>query len=76
MKDVWIVETKMMNGTVCVMSVKDIFATEELANEAAEKIKEANKGRDEFPILTTVEKVTLYETREDVPILNNEKAEI
>ena len=74
MKTVWNVTVSLMNGTVCLKRHSDLFLSEELANEVAEKIKLVNKNLD-FPVIVTIEHCTLYETREEIPILNKKEDE-
>ena len=65
MKDVWVVETEMMNGTMTMGSVVDVFTDETMARDAAEKLKVLNKDC-KFPVRVTVKESTLFEPGDEV----------
>lgn len=67
MKDVWYVRTNMMNGTITLGTVIDVFATKELAEEAADKLREVNKD-SEFAVNVFVGSSKLYEDRDEIPL--------
>ena len=69
MKTVWNVEMRAMNGTVTMMTETSAFISKDIAEKAAEAIKEKNKD-SQFHVLTRVYESKLYETLEEVPILN------
>lgn len=72
MKEIWITKTCAYNGTITMFTGISAYATEDLAKETAKTIDEANKDNEYYTnITTTVEKVDFYETREDVPILED-----
>ena len=70
MKTIWNVEATLMNGTVTLQTVTQSFLVKELAEKAAEKVREANK-ENRFPVHVRVYESTLYEYEMEVPILNN-----
>ena len=72
MKKAWIVQTSIMNGTITVSNIHDVFYDEELAKEVAELLKERNKDTY-LDVHITVKECIIYETREDVPILKTEE---
>jgi len=65
MKDVWVVETEMMNGVMAIGSVVDVFTDETMARDAAEKLKVLNKD-SKFPVRVTVKESTLFEPGDEV----------
>ena len=69
MKTVWNVEMRAMNGTVTMMTETSAFTDKKVAEKASEVIKEKNKD-SQFHVLTRVYESKLYETLEEVPILN------
>lgn len=70
MKQVWNVETRLMNGTVTLETMTDTFLDKELAEKAAEAVRKANK-ENRFPVHVRVYESTLYEYEMEVPILND-----
>ena len=68
MKEIWIVETSIMNGTVCIGSICDSFTTKELAEQAAKLLKEKNKDAA-YPIRIEVKKSILFESIEETSLL-------
>ena len=73
MKKIYTLNTDFMNGTVTMMSFTSSFSTKELAEETAEAVKKANQGSD-FPCVNEIKESVMYETREEVPILNQDKS--
>lgn len=69
MKKIWNVEMRAMNGSVTMMVQTHAFIDKELAEKAADKIKEKNKD-SVFPVIVRVYDSTLYESENEVPILN------
>lgn len=69
MKTIWNVEMRAMNGTVTMMTETSAFANKDVAEKAAEAIREKNKD-SQLPVYTRVYESKLYETLEEVPILN------
>ena len=77
MKKVYTLNTSMMNGTVTMQTHSDIFSSKELAEKAKDAVEKANEHAD-FPCLCTIQESTLFESEEEVPILNrkNEEKEV
>ena len=69
MKTIWNVEVRSLNGTVTMMSYTHAFIDKELAEKAADKIKEKNKD-SVFHVIVRVYDSVLYESENEVPILN------
>ena len=69
MKTIWNVEMKAMNGSVTMMIQTHAFIDKDVAEKAAEAIREKNKD-SQFHVLTRVYESKLYESLEEVPILN------
>ena len=69
MKTVWNVEMRTMNGTVTMMTETSAFTDRNVAEAAAAAIREKNKNAD-LVVYTRVYESKLYETLEEVPILN------
>ena len=69
MKKVWNVETRLMNGTVTILTITDSFATEELANKAADALREVNKKNGYSTVIRVYEGI-FYENESEVPVLN------
>jgi hypothetical protein len=65
MKEIWIVETSIMNGTVCLGSICDSFTTKELAEKAAELLKEKNKD-SAYPIRIEIKKSILFDSLDEL----------
>lgn len=61
-----------MNGTVTMNTMVDAFVTRELAEESLTAVKEANKDSMVSVEYDDIEEIDLFETRDDVPILNQE----
>jgi hypothetical protein len=71
MKTLYVLTTSMMNGTVTMNSSHTIFLTRELAEEAAKAVEAAN-ANSFFPAVNSISECNLYESREEVPILNRD----
>jgi hypothetical protein len=72
MRKIYTLNTRFMNGTVTMMIDTASFSTIELAEEAADAVKSANEGCD-FNIINDIKESVIYESREEVPILNQDK---
>ena len=59
----------MLNGSVTMQTHSDIFSSKELAEKAKDAVEKANEHAD-FPCLCTIQESTLFESEEEVPILN------
>lgn len=70
MKTIWNVETKVMNGTVTLNTETYAFTNKNVAILASEVVREKNKDL-KFPVHTRIYESKLYETKEEVSILNN-----
>lgn len=72
MKNIWIVQTDVYDGTVIISSNASAFATESLAREVEKAINETNKHNTVFKVLCRVKETPIYEEsdRESIPILN------
>lgn len=68
MKDVYVLTTHVMNGTVTIMTRSACFMSEELAKDVGDAIDEANK-KNGVSTFNTIEATTVYESRDEVPIL-------
>ena len=68
---VYVLDCAMMNGTVRMNTNYTGYASRELAEEAAEAVKKVNENNgSNFGVFTYISEMTIYFTREDVPILN------
>ena len=72
MKKIYTLVTRFINGTITVMTDVSSFLTRELAEETAEAVKKANESCD-FPCINEIKETVIYESREEVPILNPDK---
>ena len=74
MRNVWISKMRIMNGSVTMRTVVTAFTSKELAEEAQAAVRRKNAAADPMYsiIFDDIESVPLYETREEVPILNDE----
>ena len=73
---VYVLDCAMMNGTVRMNSNYTGYVSRELAEEAAEAVNKSNKKNGSpFSVLTSISEIPIYFTREDVPILNQDKNE-
>lgn len=77
MKKIFVFRTCMMNGTVTLNTIVNAAATRELAEIGRTACMEANKDPEHgFPVICTdIEEIPLYETEDEVPILNEKKGE-
>ena len=73
-KKVYILTQSVLNGTVTMNVYCSVFTTKELAEKTRDAVIEANEknGDNSFQVLVGIQESDLYETEEDVPILNNE----
>lgn len=69
MKKLYLVTTTMWNGTVPMGSFSCAVTTNEIAEKAKKAVDEANKSAT-MDSSTEVQEITLYESEEEVPILN------
>lgn len=78
-KKVYILTQSVLNGTVTMNVYCSVFATKELAEKTKEAVIEANENTKSqtpsFHVFVDIQESYLYETEEDVPILNEEKYE-
>ena len=72
MRKIYTLNTRFMNGTFTMMTDTASFSTKELADEAADAVKAANEGCD-FNIINEIKESVIYESREEIPILNQDK---
>lgn len=65
---------RIMNGSVTMRTVVSAFTSKELAEEAQEAVRQKNAVSDSMfsVIFDDIEGSQLYETREEVSILNEE----
>lgn len=71
-KKVYILTQSVLNGTVTMNVYRSVFATKELAEKAKEAVIESNKSTKitSLQVLVDIQESDLYESEEDVPILN------
>lgn len=70
----YILVQTLMNGTIPIKSDYSIYPSVKLAEEVVKKLKEVNKGRDSFfdcKCKYQIVEADIYETENDVPVLNN-----
>lgn len=68
----YILVQTLMNGTIPIKSDYSIYPSVKLAEEVVKKLKEVNKGRDSFfDCKYQIVEADIYETENDVPVLNN-----
>lgn len=72
MQKIYTLNCRFMNGTVTMMTDTASFTTKDLAEETAEAVKKANEGSD-FPCIADIKETVIYESREEIPILNQDK---
>lgn len=70
MKKIYTLTTSLMNGTVTMQCSSSSFLTKELAEKAKAAVDEANKDASPFSVWSSIEECDLYETEDEVPILN------
>lgn len=74
MKQLFIVNTHLMNGTVTMNTHSDAFITEDTALKVKAAIEKANENyNDDVPSLSvycTIQTATLFESEEEIPILS------
>ena len=69
MKNLYLIETSIMNGVHKITGSTACVYSNTLAQKIKERIDEANKDC-EFKTITTVTEVVLYESEHEVPVLN------
>lgn len=70
MKKVFSFTQSLMNGTVTMNTEVALFATQELANQTLQDIKEDNAKRDFGGIRVSyseIQEFNVYETKEEIP---------
>ena len=70
MKKVFSFTQSLMNGTVTMNTEVALFATQELANQTLQDIKEDNAKRDLGGMRVSyseIRETTVYETKEEIP---------
>ena len=73
---VYVLDCELMSGIVRINSTYTGYASRELAEEAAEAVNKANENNGSpFTVLASISEMPIYFTREDVPILNQNKNE-
>lgn len=70
MKTIYTLTTRLMNGTVTIQQSSSSFTTRELAEKANAAVDDANKDAAPFTVWSSIEESELYETENEVPILN------
>lgn len=75
MKTLYEIKTIVLNGTTTMFTRSELFASEELANKVLKKLEEqdkqySKKANETFKPIRSIEKVTYYESEEEIPILN------
>lgn len=68
MKKIYTLTTSFMDGTATIQYISSSFTTRELAEKAA--VDEANKYAIPFTVWSSIDESELYETEDEVPILN------
>lgn len=72
MKTYYTLISRFMNGTVTMHTDVVSFTSKELAEKTKESIIENNKDAM-FPVLCNIEETKVYESENEVPILNKNK---
>lgn len=76
MKQVYVFDVRLMNGTVTMRSEKGIFASRDLAEQTRKTVMEANCSHEQpeglVAICSHIEETVVYESEDEVPILNQE----
>lgn len=67
MRKIYTLKTSMMNGTVTMCTQCSSFSSKELAEKAKQAVADTNK---EVSIWQSIEESILYESEDEVPILN------
>ena len=74
MIQVYTFDVRIMNGTVTMWSEKGIFASRDLAEKTRNAVIDANCSNEKpdglVAICSHIEKTVVYESEEEVPILN------
>ena len=69
MKTYYTLITQFMNGTVTMHTDIASFTSKELAEKTKDAVVNANKNSD-FPAWCNIEETRVYESEDEVPILN------
>lgn len=72
MKKIYTLLTSLMNGTVTMVTESACFSSKELAEKAKVAVENANKN---VSIWQTIQETNLYESEDEVPILNQTQNE-
>ena len=67
MKTIYLLTTKLMNGTVTLSSISSCYSDKDLAERVKVAVDEANSGKN---IISDITEVTLYDDDSEIPILN------
>lgn len=70
MKKIYTLTTSFMDGTATIQYISSSFTTRELAEKAKAAVDEANKYAIPFTVWSSIDESDLYETEDEVPILN------
>lgn len=67
MRKVFLLVGTVYNGTVTLATTYSVFTSVEVAKKTKEKLTEINDNND---IVYRIKEVEMYETEQDVPVLN------
>ena len=67
MKTIYLLTTKLMNGTVTLSSISSCYSGKDLAERVKVAVDEANSGKN---VISDITEVTLYDDDSEIPILN------
>lgn len=74
MQKIYTLTTRLMNGTVTIQQSSSSFVTRDLAEKAKAAVDEAYKGTYKgtapLSVWSSIEESEIYETENEVPILN------
>lgn len=68
---IYILIQDVYSGNIKLTHYTSAYSSYELAKEAADKVKEINKSDGRVQYYYTIDIVDLYESKDQVPILNN-----
>jgi len=71
MKTIYILEQRIMNGTVTLDIMTSGFATKELAERCEKALAEQNKKLDMIKVVSSVKEMTIYENESECACLND-----
>lgn len=71
METIYILTSRMMNGTVTMYTHSAAFATKKLAEKTMEKLKELNNNGRDFPINYSIQECDFYKEEDEIPVLND-----